>query len=117
MSIVPSNSRWPQRIPDAQQGYFYVDNRNLGAGDKFDRRGPYRCDLIPADGQLQVPQTSKSGDVTMVMVDARIWLPVESGAAARSVITNVTTNVSYSVVYVPRWSPRIEAFVVRRTPS
>lgn len=104
-------------MPDAQQGYFYVDNRNLSAGDKFDRRGPYIGDIVPADGSLQVPQTSKSGDVTMVSVDVRIWLPVESGITARSIITNAATNVSYSVVYVARWSPKIEAYGIRQTAS
>ena len=117
MAIPPSNGRWPRRLPDAQQGYFYVDNRNLASGDKFDRRGPYIGDIVPADGELQVPQSSKTGADIMVTIDARIWLPVESGVTARSIITNVATNVSYSVVYVPRWTPKIEAFVVRQTPS
>jgi hypothetical protein len=118
MAVLPSKGRWPRRIPDTNQGYYYVDNRNLSAGDKSDRRGPFVCDYIPSNGQLQMPSgTARSGDPIMVVIDARIWVPLESGVKARSILTNVANNVSFTVVYAKRWPDRIEALVTRRTPS
>src|SRR5580692_3453660 len=104
MAIMPSSGRWPRRTPDTEQAYFYVDNRNPTT-DQFDRVGPYIGNLIPANGQLQVPSSmSKNGEAIMTIVDARLWLPLESGVKTRSIVTNVLTNASFTVVYVQRWS-------------
>jgi hypothetical protein len=116
MPRTPSTSRWPRRKPATQEGYFFVDNRNP-TSDAFDRRGPYAGTIIPAGGQLQVPSTNTRGEPIMVFVDARLWLPLESNVMARSVLTNISLNTSYTVVYAPRWGDQIECFLKRRSPS
>lgn len=114
--ILPSNQRFPQPVPGTQRSYFYVDTRNA-TSDTYDRRGPYLCDHIPANGQLQVPSTNGKGEAIMVVIDERIWLPTETNVKARAVLLNVETNESYSVVHVERWTDRIEAQCVRRAPK
>lgn len=116
MGAPPTTGRWPRRLPGTDEGYYFVDNRNA-ATDKYDRRGPYLGSFVPADGQLQVPSSSKSGDAIMVMVDAHIWLPLSSDVKARSILTNVASNVGYSVLFAGRQGERIEALVQRRAPS
>jgi hypothetical protein len=116
MPIPPNSQRLPRRVPGTEEGSFYVDSRNMSS-EKMDHRGPFIGTLIPVSGQVQVPNSSTSGDVTLVAFDARLWLPITSGAKARSVVTNVASNVSYSVVYAPQWGDQVECFVVRRTPS
>jgi hypothetical protein len=115
MPRVPSSSRWPQRLAATQQASYFVDNRNPTT-DKLDRVGPYLAEIIPTSGDLQVPSTDKSGNPIMVNIDARLWLPAESGAASRSIVTNILTNAAFAVVYVQPWDDRLECFVVRRTP-
>ncbi|HEX3456649.1 MAG TPA: hypothetical protein VHR97_01725 [Candidatus Baltobacteraceae bacterium] len=117
MPIPPNSGRWPRRLPDTNSGEYYVDNRNPASGDKYDRRGPYVVDYVPGDGQLQVPTTTKSGDATMVLVDAHIWLPVESGVKARSIIIHVPSGAAFTVLFASRQGGRIEALVQRRSPS
>jgi hypothetical protein len=110
---IPSTSRWPRRVPGTQQSSYFVDNRNP-ATDNIDRVGPYIGNVIPSSGDLQVPSTDKSGNPIMVNIDARLWLPIECGAAARSIVTNVLTNASFAVIYVQPWDDQLECFVVRR---
>lgn len=115
MPKMPSTSRWPRRVADPEQGYFYVDNRDP-ATDLYDHTGPYVGTITPASGQVQVPGTNAQGNSILVFIDARIWLPLESNVAARSVITNVMTNESFSVIYAQRWQDQIQCSVVRRAP-
>ena len=115
MPILPRTGRWPRRLPDTEEAYYYVDNRNT-ASDKMDRSGPFVGTFIPTGGDLQIP-SSGSSEPILVTIDARVWLPITSGAKQRSVLTNVQSNVAYGVVYAPRWGDMVECFVVRRSPS
>lgn len=116
MPVMPTNGHFPRRTPETNEASFYVANRDP-ATEKMTRCGPYLASFTPTSGTLQVPATDSRGNAITVNVDGRIWLPIVSGAKARSIVTNVGTGIAFTVIYVQRWATQIEAFVKRVTPS
>ena len=112
MSPIPPNTgKRPTTVGSTQQGHFYVDTPNK-AGVQ-DRRGPYFCRRIPVGGMLQIP---RDGSTQMVMVDERMYLPLDSGAKEKSVVTEIRSGQKFSVVHAARWPDEIEAYIVRVNP-
>lgn len=100
-------------MASVERRWYYVDTFVKGSTGARSRRGPYLCDRVPMNGTVEV--ANKGGD--LVTVDERIYLPVVSGAKARAVVVDIATNTTYEILYVQRWSPRIEAWVKRTMPD
>jgi hypothetical protein len=112
--VPPSSGKFPPQPGATQQGYFQVLNRNATAKDQFDVRGPYFCRRIPVGGNLQLP---KNGTPQMVLIDERIFLPLESGATARSVLSEIRTGRRFTIAHVARWPDELEVYAVLVAPS
>lgn len=115
MPLPPGTTSFPpsEYMGSNERRWYYVDTYIKGNSGPRNRRGPYLCERVPMNGMTEMP--NKSGD--LVTVEERIYLPPVSGAKARAVVVDVATNVTYEVLYVQRWYPRIEAWVKRSMPD
>lgn len=115
MPLPPATTGFPpsNAIGSNERRWYYVDTYVKGSSGARNRRGPYLCEHVPMNGTVQIP--NKSGE--MVTVEERIYLPAVSGAKARAIVVDVATNLAYEVLYVQRWTPRIEAWVKRSMPD
>jgi hypothetical protein len=96
-----------------ERRWYYIDTFVKGNSGPRNRRGPYLGERVPMNGTVEV--ANKGGD--LVTVDERIYLPAVSGLKARAVLVDVASNMTYEVLYIQRWLPRIEAWVKRTMPD
>ena len=69
---------------------------NLAPGGVYIIRGPYRVQFVPATENVATP--SPVGGGNMVQASQIVWLPRASAVRARSIVTNVGTGLTYSVI-------------------
>lgn len=110
MPVMPGAGHWPPSFPSTEQGWFTISERDPDT-QQFVVSGPYLCTRVPMNGQLQMP-AGKGNQI--VVIDERLKLPLETDLSARSVVTDIETNVQYEVIQSNRWTDFIEAYLVRR---
>lgn len=106
MPLPPSTTSFPPNNIAPERRSYRVNNRLPGGGMSI--RGPYLCTRVPVSGSLQMTQP---GTAQMVMIEERVYLPLDSGCKARSVLVDVQSNVAWEVIFVRRLRDHIEAFV------
>lgn len=111
MSSLPPGNAPASNFPAGLRRSYIVAERSAGS---FRTRGPFLAIRIPTSGNLQVA-TGTAGQ--LVQIDERVYLPTASGVRVRSLLTDVTSGISWEVVEVKKWPEHIECFVQRKAPD